>query len=281
MLAAFYAVVAGAPAPPTEDPVARLREYLGTYEVTLNSLVAFEEFEQFLTLPRRAAGDQTGAQPRRKRVLESDVLFLRLPGNAEWFGVRHTLRMDGHVIGSAGLKTLMSADTADIHSLAQSIVRDSSAHHLGPQRTINMPTVPLELLDGRRKDRLSFVTGEVQKVGGVTTVRVTFTERVAPSIVRSADGQHLLSTGTVWIEPTTGALRQVEVSFLPLNTARPGLGHRLRVSFTWNAALGLLVPSEMRETFTDLDQSFEGRARYSQYRRFGTSVRILPPPRMR
>jgi hypothetical protein len=69
----------------------------------------------------------------------------------------------------------------------------------------------------------------------------------------------------------------VEATFVPLTAIRPPAPHRVHVRFARNAALDLLVPTEMRETFADIDESFDGRARYSGYRRFATAARVVPP----
>jgi hypothetical protein len=51
------------------------------------------------------------------------------------------------------------------------------------------------------------------------------------------------------------------------------------VDFAHDATLDLMVPREMRE---DLEARgggrVQGRATYSQFRRFTTSARIIPPP---
>jgi hypothetical protein len=51
------------------------------------------------------------------------------------------------------------------------------------------------------------------------------------------------------------------------------------VDFVMNEALGMLVPSEMREAFASfggLDARGSGVAYYTNFRRFGTGARIVP-----
>ena len=53
----------------------------------------------------------------------------------------------------------------------------------------------------------------------------------------------------------------------------------MRVDFTEHKGLGMLVPTEMRETFpVEQPAAGTGVARYSNFRRFQTSARIVPPP---
>jgi hypothetical protein len=63
----------------------------------------------------------------------------------------------------------------------------------------------------------------------------------------------------------------------------PGLERRapeaeVRVDFVRHSALGMLVPEKMREVFQMEGGRGEGEASYSNYRRFATSARIIPPP---
>ena len=51
---------------------------------------------------------------------------------------------------------------------------------------------------------------------------------------------------------------------------------QLRVTFTMDKGLGILVPARMTEVFLLSGQTGEGDARYSNFRRFTTSARIVP-----
>ena len=53
--------------------------------------------------------------------------------------------------------------------------------------------------------------------------------------------------------------------------------HHLRVDYRDDPALGLLVPARLEERFTD-DGEGIGDATYTNYRKFQTAGRILPPP---
>lgn len=77
--------------------------------------------------------------------------------------------------------------------------------------------------------------------------------------------------GAVWrIEWIYQAQEQFSV-------AEPALS--LRVEFARNDALDMLVPVEVREVFSasgGLEARGDGVATYRNFRRFGTSVRIVP-----
>jgi hypothetical protein len=55
--------------------------------------------------------------------------------------------------------------------------------------------------------------------------------------------------------------------------------NELRVDFAHDATLDLLVPKELREELSAQGGGhLQGRATYSEFRRFTTSARIIPPP---
>lgn len=254
----------------------RLATYLEKYEGELSTLVADEHYVQ--NEQRRLRG----VMPRTlQRVTDSEVMFLRLPGHAEWFGVRDTRKVDGDAVTGAGitLADLMKPPVADLLDRAAAIVEASSRHNLGGRRTINMPTVPLEALSPRNHPRYIFKVGGRARVNGVQTRRLEFEEFDEPTLVESTEGGSLWSRGTAWIEPATGALWRAELIVGP---DRPGtyrrvnLESRVRVEFARDAALGMIVPRELVETFWVRGGTGSGRGRYSNYRKFSTAARVIP-----
>ena len=83
---------------------------------------------------------------------------------------------------------------------------------------------------------------------------------------------------TAWVEPESGTLRRAEVRTMD---AQLGAWFEavVRVEFSDDAALGIVVPTRMEEVFFDPPRGRgEGEARYSNYRRFTTNARLVPPP---
>jgi hypothetical protein len=277
VLLAMPAFGASAQQTPTLDEVLdRLGRYLLAYESELSAVTAEETYSQ---AEYRGAGS---ALPSfKQRTLESDIAFLRLPGDAEWLGVRDVRKVDGRPVpGSAPrLPDLLKAAGADALAQAKAIVIASSKHNLGEPRTINMPTVPLELMHPRNHPRLIFKLGSFENVERVRTIRLEFEEFDSPTMVHDAEGNEILTRGVAWVEPDTGRLRRVQV-YLTLFAkdfrVRGGVGNSLRVEFMMEPQLRILVPKEMREQFYVRLGRGEGVARYANYRRFTTSARIVP-----
>jgi hypothetical protein len=275
-LSAATVTSAGAQEPPLLDLlVERLAIYLSEYEKALGMLVADETYEQHQTRRSLQGG---GAQ---NRTLISEVTFLRLPGGAEWYGIRDVRKVNGRPVKGAGftLGELLKNPGADLLDRAAAIVEASSQHNLGGPRTINMPTVPLEALSAQNHPRYIFKLRGKDRVHAVQTQRLDFEEFDEPTLVHGTDGGSWWSRGSAWIEPDTGRLWRAELIVGP---DRPGsfrrveLEARIRVDFARDETLNLLVPMSLTEQFWIPRGRGTGKARYTNFRRFSTTARIIP-----
>jgi hypothetical protein len=279
MLAAAIGVATSlrAQEPPLLDLlVERLGVYLQTYESQLSAVVADETYQQ-----DSRARNQWGVLRARTRRLESEVAFLRLPGGREWYGIRNVRRVDRKPVAEFGwtLAELIRNPGADFGDRAKAIVIESARHNLDAGRTINMPTVPLEALSAQHHPRFIFKLRNKEKIDGVQTQRLEFEEFDEPTIVSGLSGETVWSRGNAWIEPGTGRVWRAELIAGPTGPGenrRPGLESSVRVTFALAPALDMLVPSEMVERYWIAGGRGTGHARYSNYRKFGTTARIIP-----
>jgi hypothetical protein len=146
---------------------------------------------------------------------------------------------------------------------------------MGTPRTLNVPTLPLELLDRRHRDRFAFAIDRTEKIRGAQSTCLSFVEQVSPSLVKSPDGsQDLPTRGRFCVVPDTGEILRAEVEAYP----QPGNARewKLSVEFEVNRDIKLLVPTTAREEFLMSNGKGTGRARYRNFRRFTTSARIVP-----
>ncbi len=254
--------------PPSTAPtsaIAALDAYLTEYEPTLSALVADERFVQ----KEPYLGPYNPAL-NMERLLLSEMAFLRLPGDGAWLGHRRVHSVNRKAVSDVDPRALVAlfgegSDAA--MDAARAIVETSSAHHLGLPRTVNVPTLPLELVHPRRRSAFDVEDAGVER--GVR--RLVFRERGAGAIVRFGSLGFLHTTVTVWVEPG-GAVRRGDVE-LATPTGRPAT---LRVDFEWHGPLKMLVPVRMRETFVSSRGTGVGDARYSNFRRFEVAARLLP-----
>ena len=254
------------PAPTVDELLDRMGEYLLEYETQLSSVVAEERFEQRVT--------------RTMKVLESDIAFMRLPGGLEWLGFRDVRKVNFKAVNQSGpsISGVLTSSDGDIRK-AQAIAQESARHNLGLPRTINVPTAPLEIIHPRNRAAHAYALDGADRVRGVSVSIVSFNETARPTLVREPDGTYLISSGRVWIEPKSGSVRRIEWSYqVEKRSPRAPLPPQIRVEFGPHAQLGFLVPVEMRERFQTQGGSGEGRASYKNFRRFGTSARIVPQP---
>ena len=116
-----------------------------------------------------------------------------------------------------------------------------------------------------------------ETVRGVRTTVITFLELHRPTLVREPTGLPLVSSGRVWVEPGSGVVWRVEWIYqAEKRLAGAAAPPRLRVDFERHQELGMMVPRQMTEAFAADRGRGEGRATYSNFRRFGTSARIVP-----
>lgn len=270
---AFGLAIALAAQPASVDVVLeRLDGYLGKYEDELGALIADEDFLQDEPL-------LPGNSRPNQRRLESEVAFLRLPGDGDWIGFRRVKRINRKPVDDrhATLMALLSVSSSDNIAQAKLLVAQSSEHNLGNPRTINMPGLPLELIHRRHRPRFDVALEGRDRVRGRDLVKLLFTERAKPSIVFFGGQFALLSRLRAWVDPQTGELYRAHVLFA--SEARFRNLPRLEVEFARDPGLRLLVPTRMDEVFLlPAGGHGTGRATYSNFRRFQTSARMVPPP---
>jgi hypothetical protein len=273
--------------------IERLHAYLASYEEALSTVVADEAYEQRTVRPgpRRpldidahGIAVDPGSRPTvvdaERRRLQSTVSFMRLPGGAAWLGTREVHSIDKKTLAnSPTLLAVLTGKMGDTHAQAAALAHASVQHNLGNPRSVNMPTLPLELLDPRHRDRMSFRVAGTDAIRGTRTTRLAFEEKGGPTLIRGEnDGRWVLARGLVWIEPASGSIWRAQVfyrDYVP-GHAIPAPEGEVFVDFVRHSALGILVPEKMREVFHVPSGRGEGEAKYSNYRRFTTSARIIP-----
>jgi hypothetical protein len=252
----------------------RMGAYLIEYETQLSSVVADERFEQ--NIYALGAGSRTQAA-----TLESEVAFIRLPGGAEWLGFRDVRRVNFKPVKQSGpgIGEVLTSAAGDM-SKARAIANASAKHNLGLPRTINVPTAPLDIIHPRHRAAHLYELAGEESIRGARTMVVGFTELARPTLLREPNGAYLVSSGRIWIDPESGVVWRVEWIYQaekrhPRAPAPP----RLRVDFERHQELGFMVPRLMTEQFSTPSRTRgEGRATYRNFRRFGTSARIVPQP---
>ena len=158
-----------------------MHAYLDVYEARLSELVADEEFVQRMPDHSGAYGEATFATRR----LVSDFGFLRLPGGLAWLGQRSVRTVNGEAVGAAMPRledVLLSAGT-DVFIRAKAIADANATYNLGHPRSMNVPTLPLELLGRRHQHAFRARVEGRDTHDGRAVVRVRFSEPPPGTII--------------------------------------------------------------------------------------------------
>lgn len=262
-----------------QDVLARAGAYVVEYGEALATIVADEEYVQELV-----AAD---GRVLERRVLDAEIVFVRLADSREWQAFRNVLRVDGEDIAGAArrLERLFSAAPSSVVDQARRMATEGARYNLGPLlRTFNAPTMPLQFLHPSHQDRFRFTREGEETMEGEDVWVVRFRDRGGATLIRDTAGRAVPVDGRFRIAPGDG--RVVGASFVAtgfLPDERGGRRSRAELDVRWHAdeRLALWVPAEMHERYAGpwddggVPYDIVGRARYANYRRFEVDARIL------
>lgn len=224
------------------------------------------------------------------REMRSEMLFVRGEQQAMWLAVRNvlTVKDKGYwvldpVPGSKeridrALKDTSPGQLSRLRVLADEGARFNLGHIY---RNFNTPALALQFLAPEFQSRFTFRVAGREKVAGNQAVKLEFTERGSPTVIALNDKSQLLSSGVVWVGEADGAVLRTRLTLKAPQTAEgPGLDATISVGYRRDTKLEMWVPSYMEEEYSEQRQPgerIECYARYSNFRRFETSARIVPP----
>jgi hypothetical protein len=266
--AAAIASAAQLPAPKVADVLSRLDAYLERYEITVATIVAEERYSQALERTSAPAERQT-------RTLRSDYALARSPGGHAWSGFRDTYDVDGQPVRGREqrLLALLADGSAASSQQALRITRENARYNIGEDivtRTINVPTVALDLIHRRHRARMSIEKRGEEAILGRQAWVIAFRERDRPTILRTPDGRDRRSLVAVRVDPATGEVLRTDLSW----DGAPG--GFIVVHYRRDDGIGALVPDMMLEEYRGMKGVVTGTATYTNYRRFQTTARLLP-----
>jgi hypothetical protein len=259
---------AAAPASDVFPILVKASDYLSGYVKALSSVVSEERYDQVLT----RKGDRTTAGMMLSRTLLSDYLLVVVAGTGEWMPFRDVYSVDGVTVRDRSdrlLKLFVDAPP-DAYQQALRIRDESSRYNIGTGiRDTNVPTFALQVLSGEWRGGFSFKLKGHERLGETDTVVVEYVETASPTLVVGRRDADVPSRGRFWIDPADGRILRT------LFETRPDGGvNTLEVRFRYEPKLDLLVPGEMIERRNAGLEILEGRAVYSNFRRFQVDTTI-------
>jgi hypothetical protein len=265
-------VLAGAQKPQLADLLKTAGAYLAEYSQTI-AVTAEEDYVQRDTT--------TSSAPRR---LQSDIVLIGI-GNGVVVGHRDIFAVDASKIRERDerlLKLFRVPNPASAQEAAKAMEDESVHYYLSPNlRTLDAPGLALEFLREANQANSEFALEGVRKSGDLQIATVKFVERPTSRILPTPEGAK--TSGKFWIDVATGAVTQTELTV----DHREYFRFHIATKFAKDAAVGAWVPAEVLQ---DVDirtptnnahsnmgaggqlgsrRSFEGRIKYSKYRRLG------------
>jgi hypothetical protein len=269
------ALAAAAAAPMQRASLTDLRERAGAYVLDyhhrLEAIVAEERYVQ------RSDTRSGGSQQHEERTLRSD--FMLLPGTGReqaWFAFRDVFEVDGRSVSSerGRLEQWLAGSRASLMRNARALAIEQARYNIGPiMRTINVPTLALEVLLPDKQARFRFRLAGTATIDERPASVVTFEERRRPTMIRTPEGRDLPARGTLWIESATGRVLRTELR--TGGRARDQVEAVLSVSYVFVPRLSLLLPASMEERYAGRGAAITCTAVYSNFRRFETGARIV------
>ena len=272
--------------PSLADVLQRAGAYVQELERKMSGVVAEENYTQQV---QSVVATPNSAASRRveRRQLKSDLLLMRPDGGVSWVQFRDVFEVDGRPVRdrSERLTALFLNPDATTLQRVASIRRESARYNIGRvERTMNVPVVPLSVLNPDLQPRFTFsVASRATSIrvprppGAEPTFQasvevwiVEFQERRGPTLIRlHPTGDNIFSRGRLWIEPTTGRLMMAEMV-----TQNRLVRAQLNVTFEYLPQLDYIVPIEMTERYKHEREPAEttGTATYSNFRQFQVQV---------
>lgn len=263
-------VVVGEQKPAVEDVLKAAGDYLLQYSQKLGTVVAEEEYTQ-----------RDVAAVGSSRRLHSDVVLVGFDKGMV-AGYRDVFAVDSRDVRQRDdrlLKLFQTPPSEAAQAQAAAWADEGVRHYMSPNlRTLDMPTVALEFLRQENQAQSAFTLNGVKNENGAQVATLHFKAKDTAQVLPTPEGS--TTTGRVWIEAGTGAVRQTELAVSGKN-----FSFKTTTKYALEPGVGMWLPSEVvllvdvsasgGGGFSNMGaggnmgarQSLEGRARYSKYRR--------------
>jgi hypothetical protein len=194
-------------------------------------------------------------------------------GREEWVSYRDTFDVDGQPVRNRE-ERLLRLLTAGAVDQAVRIDRLNARYNLATDRfvrTVNVPTMAMQLLQPRYRKRFSVRRTGSAPIGDRLGWVLEFRERVRPTIVRATNGRNQESRIELLVDPANGEMFRSRVAWESVKGS-------IAVEYGRVDGIPVLVPSTMIEGFTiGVADEIQSDATYTKYRTFQTSGRVITP----
>ncbi|PYR90398.1 MAG: hypothetical protein DMF84_21025 [Acidobacteria bacterium] len=259
-------------APSLKTVVRRVAAYVQAYGEKASIVVATERYTQDVTSNSAAA--------RRYRAVVAEFAIVKIAGLGDWVGFRDVVEVDGRRITDREDRLLQALMTGTGgFDEARRISDESARFNIGPiLRNFNVPTTALFFFTPDNFDRFKFKRKDVTPA----VWEIAFRETRRPTLIRTPEGASVPAAGSLWVNPQDGTVLRTRLEVFgfatPAHSGDAGTHGAIDVTYHHIDAVDMWLPDTMVETFEGshgpVVERTRGEARYSNYRRFETSVRI-------
>ena len=274
-----------------EDVLIRAAGYVRQFEHDFTAIISDESYEQHV----QRLTVHLPATPTVRRMT-SEMLFMWLPDEQTFLSARNVLVVDGQPVPDSHdrIERVLKGPADGRTSRLRRLLDEGGRFNLGPViRNVSEPTLALEFLDPSYQPRFTFLVAGHERVSKVDTMKLTFTEHARPTVITD-NGADVLSKGTLWVRQSDGiVVRTLLQATVPSPTNLISVSASITVNYARNDKIDMWVPARMEEHYvlshdiwtpstgiwtpSPRYESTNCVATYSNYRRFETSARIVPP----
>ena len=263
----------GAQTPELDAVLDKAAEYVSAYKRDFVGIVADETYRQEVR-GGRIGTDLRGfpiEAPDQRRDLKSDVLLVRAPDGDRWMQFRDVFEVDGKPVRDRTdrLTKLFLQPSRSVEKQIQDITAESARYNIGGvNRTVNLPVFALTVLEDQNRPWFFFAGSRKKDSPAGPLWDVEYREERGGTLIRTTGNESMPVRGHFSVEAATGRVLSSEL--LAENAA---LKAQIDVTYAMEPAMGMLVPSEMREKYSTKDGStIQGRATYAKFRRYQVKV---------
>jgi hypothetical protein len=255
-----------------KDVMRRVAVYVSAYGEKASILVGTERYSQ--------QTDGNAADAQRSRVTVAEFAIVNVETIQGWLGFRDVVEVDGRSLPDREDRLVrLLTSSGGRYDEAGRLTAESARFNIGRvERNFNVPTTVLFYFSRDRQERFKFSAKRVQADG---TWEIAFRETQHPTLIRTPEGKSVPSDGSIWVDPADGTIVRTLLKVGGMGIGAPkgvrGAG-TIDVTYSHVAALDMWLPESMVEQFEikerDRWETITGRAAYTNYRQFQTSVRI-------
>ena len=256
-----------------DDVLQNASTYVEAFMEDLSTVVMEEEYGQ-----SSFSGGGGGAI---KINLRSEFLLVPLRGSDTWMGFRDVFEVNGRRVQDredrlAALFIDNSENPTTALAQARQIAEESSRYNVGSiHRTFNIPTYTLLILHPSNIQRFHFSKDGEDCAGVDAAWEIEFEETYLPTLTRGFNGINLPADGQLCVDPSSGRVFETEINLHhpSVGETRPATNVKATVKFSLESNIGMLLPEEMRERYSEQGGgNTTSTARYRNYRQFGVTT---------